>query len=439
MLETLVRQTGVTVMRTRLSRLCHVAWLRMRIRFRGLDFVETPADTLSDEVRMRLDVCWMGAVGTSMIEPIRSAEFSAQYVLLALKSGDLSRILLAVAGESTQICHVPSGGDFRKAQALLDRAERMAARDRDPYASAFILLMRGIVSFLHGQWTTAATLGDAALEKLRSECTNVAWEQSTASIIAFNARALQCNWKINREQLPILMRDAEARGDLHASLSLRLIGSAYILDLADDEPERARQQLRRDLAAWPHEQYDLQKACGLAGEIDISLYMQQPLDAWAKVIAEWPLLRRSQLLMVPTMCTFMRVSRIRAALAVAASARCGARERASLLRLARRETAYVGRNCARWSAGLTELARAGIASFGSDSRAVRTHLSNAERELMKADLPMFAAAVSMRHAAYETPEVAERLRARALDFANAQGIKRVDRMVACLAPGAYRD
>jgi hypothetical protein len=45
----------------------------------------------------------------------------------------------------------------------------------------------------------------------------------------------------------------------------------------------------------------------------------------------------------------------------------------------------------------------------------------------------------MRHAAYETPEVAERLRARALDFANAQGNKRVDRMVACLAPGAYRD
>ena len=387
---------------------------------------------------MRLDVCWMGAVGTSMIEPIRSAEFSAQYVLLALKSGDPSRILLALAGESTQICHVPSGGDLRKARALLDRAEAMTAGNPDPYARAFILLMRGIVSFLHGEWKAAAALGDSALDTLRSECTNVAWEQSTASIIAFNARALHCDWKTNREQLPMLMKDAEARGDLHASLSLRLIGSAYILDLADDEPERARQQLRRDLAAWPHEQYDLQKACGLAGEIDISLYLEQPLDAWAKLVVEWPLLRRSQLLRVPTMCIFMRVSRIRAALAVAACVQCGSsRERRRLLRVASHETAFIQRNCGKWSVGLTELARAGIASFGPDSGAVRAHLSNAERELEKAGLTMFAAAVSMRRAAYEPPDVAESLRAKSRASAAAVGIKRVDRMVACLAPGAY--
>src|SRR5262249_36015736 len=100
-------------------------------------------------------------------------------------------------------------------------------------------------------------------------------------------------------------------------------------------------------------------------------------------------------------------------------------------------TSFITRNCAPWSRGLTELARAGIASFGSDAGVVRTHLANAERELMKADLPMFAAAAAMRHAAYETGSAAQELRARTQSFCTTKGIQRADRMVACLAPGAF--
>ena len=439
MLEALVRQTGVTVMRTHFGRLCHVGWLRARLQVRGLRFRERPALELSEDMRIRLDVCWIGAVGTGMIEPLRSAEFSAQYVLLALKSGDPLRILLALAGESTQICHVPSGGDPRKSFALLARAGEMAERIGDPYAKAFTIVMKCIVSFLHGDWRGASALGDAASERLRAGCTNVAWEQSTASIIAFNARALCGDWQSNRERLPGLIKDAEDRGDLHASLSLRLIGTAHLITLADDEPERARLQLRQDLAAWPHEQYDLQKACGLQGEIDISLYLERPGDAWEKVLAEWPLLRQSQLLRVPTMFVFMHYAHARAALALASSGGPDSRLRSQLLAAAAADARAVHERCAKWSAGLVELARAGIATFGHDVSAVRTHLLNAEHALREADLTGFAMAASWRRSAYEPPDLAGRLRGAAADWAASRGVKRVDRLVTCLAPGRYQD
>ncbi len=255
MLEALVRQTGLTVLRSRTARLAHVAWLRTRLAARGLRFEEKADPRLSDEATLRLDVCWTGAIGTSMIEPLRSAEFSAQYVLLALQSGDPYRILLALAGESTQICHVPSGGDRRTSYALIAQAQEMAARIGDPYAQAFTTLMKSIISFLHGDWRGAAALADAASDQLRAECTNVAWEQSTAAIIAFNARALCGDCQLNRDRMPALIRDAEDRGDLHRSISLRLVSGAHVLDLADDEPERARQQVRQDLARWGHVEY----------------------------------------------------------------------------------------------------------------------------------------------------------------------------------------
>ena len=162
MLEALVRQTGLTVLRNRTARLAHVAWLRTRLAARGLRFEEQADPRLSDEATLRLDVCWTGAIGTSMIEPLRSAEFSAQYMLLALKSGDPYRILLALAGESTQICHVPSVGDRRTSYTLVAQAQEMAARIGDPYAQAFTTLMKSIISFLHGDWRGAAALADAA-------------------------------------------------------------------------------------------------------------------------------------------------------------------------------------------------------------------------------------------------------------------------------------
>ena len=439
MLEDLVRQTGVTVMRSAFARLCHVVWLRARIQVRGLGFKEHAALELADDARIRLDVCWIGAVGTGMIEPLRSAEFSAQYLLLALESGDPYRILLALAGESTQICHVPSGGDPRKAFALVRRAADMAERLGDPYARAFTTLMECIVSFLHGKWRRAAELGDAACEQLRAECTNVAWEQSTGAIIAFNARGLGGDWHSNRERLPGLLRDAEDRGDLHASLSLRLIGNAYMIGLADDEPERARAQLRQDLAAWPHDQYDLQKACGLQGDIDISLYLGRPLDAWQRVGGEWSLLRQSQLLRVPTMFVSLRCARARAALGLASQAGIDARQRSQLLAAARGEARRIRRRCAAWSWGLAELIEAGIATVRDEAAPVRERLHKAEQALLDADLGGFAMAARWRRAAYEPRDAADSLRGSVQDWAKSRGVKRFDHLVACLAPGSYRE
>jgi gas vesicle protein len=247
---------------------------------------------------------------------------------------------------------------------------------------------------------------------------------------------LRGDWQTNRERFPGLIKDAKDRGDLHASVGLRLIGSAYILDLADDDSDKARQQLAQDLASWSHTQYDLQRACALQGKIDIGLYTQRPDEAWRAIVDEWPLLRRSQLLRVPTMFVFMNCAHARAALALAPQS--STMRRRWLRNVAQRDARRIKRRCAKWSAGLADLLNAGVASLDGDVQGIRRHLLSAEEQLRAADLKGFATAASWHRAAYEPPALADRLRAEALAWAASQGVKRIDRLASCLAPGCYR-
>jgi hypothetical protein len=85
-----------------------------------------------------------------------------------------------------------------------------------------------------------------------------------------------------------------------------------------------------------------------------------------------------------------------------------------------------------------ELTLAGVATFQGEATAVRGHLLNAEAALLKADLTGFAMAAMWHRSLYEPPDVCERVRGVVRDWANSQGVKRTDRLVASLAPGGYR-
>jgi eukaryotic-like serine/threonine-protein kinase len=423
--------------RNRMLLLCRVALLRARLRVTRLVFEERASENRSDDDRLRLDTLWTAAMGTSLIDPLRSAESSARYVLLALKSGDAYRISTALAGEAALLCTTSRTPEqHEKGRALLNTASRLAGRVANPHATAFCLVMDAVAAFVQGRWKTACGQSDAAVELLRSRCVNTAWEVTIANIFAFQARLACGEWSENRRRLPELVRDAEARGDLNASLTLRVLGCAYVLDLAADQPDRALRQLRQDIAAWSYEHADFLKCNVLQGEIDVALYQDDPMRAQEQIGVRWPELLRSQVFRNPSTFAFLHFAHGRAALAMAARHGESAPQRRELIRTVEADIATLMRGPS-WSRGLALLLEVGIASFGGDASEIRAMLLEAERALTLADLQPFAMAGAWRRSFYEGESEATRVRRYVRHWTEREQIARLERLLAALAPGKY--
>jgi serine/threonine protein kinase len=436
LLDDVMRRLRLKPPRGRAALLARVALLRMRLALRGLRFNERGSGQLSDEEKLRLDVCWTGAMVTSLIDPLRSAESSARYVLLALRSGDPRHVTTALTCEAPLLCVSGSTRNFTKATALLRTATELADRLADPHATARCLLSKALVAFLQGDWRTASRDGDLAADMLRTRCINVAWELAAAQIFAASARYIRGDWAENRRRLPEYVHDAEARGDANVAVSLRVQGCAYLSALAHDQPDEALRQLHQDVAARSFGHADFFRCNVLQAEVDIALYRNDPIRANEVIERDWATLERALLLRNPTTFAFLRFARGRVALAMAAQLPEGARRQA-LLDRAESDIRALERRGPPWSGGMALALRAGVASWRANRAAVLRYLTDAERAFAAADMQPIRLAV-MYHLARQMGDAEqERGVSEVREWARGEGIERFDRIAAALTPGRF--
>ena len=139
----------------------------------------------------------------------------------------------------------------RGAEELPATARELAERIQSPHAAAVSVMISGVLAYLQGQWKTASARCDEAEAVLRSQCTNVAWELSLCTVIATIGRQASGEWERSVAGCPVSFGTRKARGDLNASLSLRLLALVYVMDVAENQPDRALNQLRRDRDSRP--------------------------------------------------------------------------------------------------------------------------------------------------------------------------------------------
>src|SRR4029078_4375788 len=72
---------------------------RVFLKLRGLGYQVRPPGTLAVADLTRIDLCWSVAVGLSMVDNVRAADFQARHLLQSLRSGDLERITRALTFE----------------------------------------------------------------------------------------------------------------------------------------------------------------------------------------------------------------------------------------------------------------------------------------------------------------------------------------------------
>ena len=435
LLQSVLSEVGISLPSSRILQILLLVSLRLRIRLRGLDFVPRQTDSMPPSQAAKLDLCGGAAMGLGMSDPLVAAIFSCRFFLLALRSGEPFRVAAALAGQAPLIVRTGGKNCFIQARALIARATAIAANLSRPYTDAFILLMSGTVSYLEGNWKQCRDECEQASEILRSKCSGISWELGTANTFALLARGNRGDWFENRQLLPTLIREAESRGDLYSTLSLRILGFVHILDLASGQPELARQNLDRDLELWS-DQNDMQRAGAVVAKMNIALYQNDPERAWSDYESGWPWLQRSGLLRLPAPYAIAHHCRGRVALAMADRCGPGVPSRERFLRVARDSTKCIFTKGLPGTRGLGRLMQAGISSFESSERA-RQDLALAAGELLEGDHIPYRMAALYRLSAFASGDELAAIDGEIGEWVAKQQITDPARIFASFAPGDW--
>ena len=385
-LRTVLGAVGMRLADTPAKALASLLWRRARIRLRGLRFQPRDESQIAAEMLTRIDTCWSAASGLSMVDTIRGADFQARHLLLALDAGEPYRIARALAMEGGLVS-VAGGSAAERSRHLIDEARALAQRIGHPHAIGLTEMTAGVAAFEIGRWAEARRCHDAAERIFRERCVGVEWEKTTSQLFRMSALFFLGELAELSVVLPALIQAADARGDLYASVNLR-IRQLNIACLASDDPARARAAADEAMKLWNPAAYLSQHYYHLVALVNADLYEGDGAAAVARLAAGWRDVERSLFLRVQ----FIRIEamhlRGRAALAAAEPGPGGAALRKRALadahRLDKEEMA--------WASALARLLRAGVAAQESEKAEADRLLGEAIAELEAVDMHLYAQA-----------------------------------------------
>jgi tetratricopeptide (TPR) repeat protein len=392
--RTVLSEVGMKLPETRSRTLLALITSRLRVRMRGLRYRECAADAVPPGVLTKVDACWAVAAGLSVVDTMRGAVFQARHLLLALDAGEIERVHRALCLEAGFLA---AGGSrtTRSVERIRTMAAALTERIGTPYARAMDLLTGGVADYLVGRWTPAAAALTEAERLLMNECTGVTWELDCSRLFGLWSLFYRGDVSAIAARFPVLLRDADDRGDLYVSTTIRGL-YAHIVYLAAADPDVATRHTRDAIEKWSHASFDLAHFMELWSSTDIALYQGRGLDAWMKLDRAWPSLRRSLLMEVQMHRVSMLDLRARAALLAAAETRPSSRHKA-FLRTARRCARAMERQRADWASAMALMLHAGIYRCQGHDDLARALFDRAHRQLASVDMYLMAAVAGRRH------------------------------------------
>jgi protein kinase-like protein len=351
---------GLRLARTPRAAVAKYLFERARLAVSGRHHREQSASRIEARDLTRIDVCWSVALGLGMVDVVRSSEFLARYLRLALDAGEPHRVARGLLGEALSLS-TRGRAKWKRATRLFAEASAIAERLEDPQAIGLASLLKGMAYNLQGSWLAGLDHLSAALELFESRCTGVAWEISTAEHMSIWALAYLGRIGELVERVPRLLADADRRGDLYEA-TLLMTGLANLAWLASGDVAGARAAVEEGISHWSQRGFHLQHYNALLAETQLDLYAQERETALDRLREHWPALRSSMLLEVQQIRVEAEHLHGRARLAALGAAPAGERRRhlAKVERIARR----LQRSGAAWATPLGDLLSAGAAQAG---------------------------------------------------------------------------
>ncbi|HET6878726.1 MAG TPA: AAA family ATPase [Pirellulales bacterium] len=432
-LAAVLERLGLSLPVTRNRALLSLLYHRCRLRLRGTRFRERREADVPARLLTRVDVTWSVAVGLTMIDTIRGADFQTRNLLLALRTGEPYRVARALAWEAT---HVAMGGvaGRRRARRMLDAAGQIAERLHHPHARGMTMMGRGVSAFFLGDWREAHEICDRAVALFTEGCTGAAWELDTSQAFAYWSLFWLGKFAEIQDRFPRLVNEAHERGDRLAAANFATFGGPFVF-LSQDDPQAAGEALDGAMGVWSQQDFHVQHFTTLSARTYVALYRGHAADAWRHLLGEWSRLRASFLLNVECVRIFMRHLRSSCALAAAEDSQTPASQLAELEREAGRDARRLERERPRYARPLAMLIRAALAARSGQPEAAADLLAGAISLLDSHQLGIYAAAARYRRGQLLGGEQGDALVQQATDWMREQRILRPERIAALFAPG----
>jgi tetratricopeptide (TPR) repeat protein len=408
-----------TPLRSALSLLFH----RLRLKWRGLGFVERGGGEIHPGLLDRIDTLWSMAMGLGPTDLIGAADFQSRQLLLALEAGEPRRILRGLAHE-TALRSGAGVGAAAEVRQIHSVAVALAERLGDAESMARAQIGAGVAALAMGQWRSALQGLDQAVVTLQP-CTGVAFERHLAQYYACQCAALLGDLRGAARRHEAQYRLARTQGD-RLTLAALTTDVGYLLRAAEDDPGRALIELEEALEGWPEDRFLYTHFRCMVARVDLRLYEGNPGAALAQVDRNWAGLRRSLLMKaegIRITCWELR-ARVDLAQGQADAARRWTRKLLA-------EQAPYGVALGLKNLGVLA-ARAGRRSEAAD------RLLEGELALRDAELHLHAECLRWARGGYLGGSSGEELRSQAEAWMRGQGIQNPQHMTRMLVPGLER-
>ena len=270
---------------------------RIRLFFRGTNFVPRDASEVSPQDLLRIDLCWSLAGGLSFIDTYRGLDFQIRHLLLALEAGEPNRLVPGLALESTFLMD-ESARSVRKTQRLLTKTMLMSEEVGTPEAAGFVHYTLGWIAF--NQWRM-----DAALD-LFAKTEKILTEKVRGATLQLNITRLWTMWALlwkgdlreYKRRRELIIRDARERSDRFTETMISLVG--FVVLLMDDRPDDAHEEISEAIAGWPHDEgLLLQHFYAIGARCSTLLYQGRSAEACDELLRARPRVRKAGLLRIP--------------------------------------------------------------------------------------------------------------------------------------------
>jgi hypothetical protein len=399
--------------------------------YHGFRHQERDAQEIPKRTLLRSDAFLCAAAGLAWVDPLRGAEVHARHLAYALKTGEPSRVAVALGLEAS-FSALEGGRRSVETADALSEAERLAERLKDPLVTGRLLMSAAASAYLEGRWRAALEIGERAEAVLAESCRGVAWERAVIRLILLSSMAHLGELHELARRLPGSISDAQARGDRFALTSFST-GHLILADLAANDPERARRRSAEALYKWSRQSWDLQHYGNLVAQCEVDLYLGDARSAFDRVVGHFQDLKNARLLRIQMVRIHTLALRMRAALAVADSnGRASARAEASA------DIARLLRENMPWATPLARLGQAALAASSGQPKEAVSLLQRAEHGFDRASMRLHAALTRWRRGNLLGGGYGAELCNAAEAVLLRQGVQRPDRFVAMLSPGFVR-
>ncbi len=431
-LETLKAVLAAMGMEVPVSRRAAIASLLIRrgqLLVRGLRFRETTEAACDPDDLRSIDLLGSVSMALGMVDTLRGADFQTRHLLRALDAGEPRRVARALAIEAVYSATGGTKSSERTAQ-IVTLARAVADRVKVPKAFAWGLGAAGATSFLEGRWADANAYLDQALGIMRKENAGLTWENNSAHFYQLGALLHLGELKELGRRIPILVAEAQQRGDRYATTQFRT-GLLSIAWLARGDAEGARREANDAILHWSRRGTHLPHFLDLLAQAQIDLYEGRAESAYARVADRGAALESAMLLRVQFVRIKMLDLRARVAIALA---RLRVDRADELLREASVSVRAIEQEGARWATPLARLMRAGIASCRGEREKAIALLLHAEAEFTAEGMALHLAATQWRRSELSRGSEGERARQLSRAWMDAQSVHDPKSLVRMLAP-----